>query len=361
MSQQYTPSQPQQQRESNADQSEASASEQTTSADDEINQERSQSMHYQNQQTAGQPAQQVTQQSPQANNQQPLQMATQQPAQQTVQQPSQQTEQQPIQQPGQQPPQQNAQQPTQQALQQPAQQTAQQPPVQTAQQSSQQRGQRATIGGPTGQLFPARSYLPENVRMASISLLNQCLADLSAVTLELKDAHWNVKGIEFYQLHELFEDLVETFEPHIDEVAERISALGGQALGTVHDVVQNTTIPQLPRAVDGQTILDDLSYQLSELDTALYQQIQTATQQNDLDTADLLNEVSRAVSKALWFVEAHLQGAPATQMQGSSQRGGSSQVQGQGSSNAQAQGQGVPRTQVQGQLIGQSPAGAPQQ
>jgi starvation-inducible DNA-binding protein len=130
--------------------------------------------------------------------------------------------------------------------------------------------------------------------------------------MQLKDMHWNVKGVEFYQLHELFEDLAETFDPHIDAVAERASALGGQAFGTAHDVVQTSRIPQLPRGpTDGETLLDDLSYRLSRLDAELAHQIQTATQQGDLDTADLLNEVSRDVSKALWFVEAHLQGPPA--------------------------------------------------
>jgi starvation-inducible DNA-binding protein len=164
------------------------------------------------------------------------------------------------------------------------------------------------MSAPVGRQFQTRSYLTEGVRRTSIEVLNQCLADLTAVTMQLKDAHWNVKGVEFYQLHQLFEDLVQTFEPHIDEIAERASALGGQALGSPHDVVDNSTIPRLSRdVVDGQTLLDELAYRLSVLDANLYQAIETATRQNDLDTADLLNEVSRDVSKSLWFVEAHLQ------------------------------------------------------
>ena len=87
-------------------------------------------------------------------------------------------------------------------------------------------GQSAALTAPVGQQYPTRSYLPESVRTTSVGLLNQALADLSAVTMQLKHAHWNVKGIEFYQLHELFEDLYERFEPHIDAVAERASALG---------------------------------------------------------------------------------------------------------------------------------------
>jgi len=159
-----------------------------------------------------------------------------------------------------------------------------------------------------GQQFPTRSYIPNEVRATSIGLLNQALADLSAVTMQLKHAHWNVKGIEFYQLHELFEDLYERFEPHIDAVAERSSALGGRPVGTVGAVAQQTTVPQMPHAaVDGQSMLREVADRLAALDATLYQQIETANQQGDLDTADLLNEVSRDVTKAQWFVESHLQ------------------------------------------------------
>ena len=184
---------------------------------------------------------------------------------------------------------------------------------QSQQQPQQQQQRTGEMAGPVGQRFPSRSYLPESVRTTSIGLLNRCLADLVTVTMQLKDAHWNVKGMQFYQLHGLFEDLVETLEPHADAIAERASALGGQALGTPHDVVQTSRIPQLPReAVDGQTLLDDMTYRLSLLDASIYRAIETATRQEDLDSADLLNEVSRDVSKALWFVEAHLQGPRGT-------------------------------------------------
>jgi len=169
-------------------------------------------------------------------------------------------------------------------------------------------GQSAALTAPVGQQYPTRSYLPESVRTTSVGLLNQALADLSAVTMQLKHVHWNVKGIEFYQLHELFEDLYERFEPHIDAVAERASALGGLPMGTAAAVAGQTTIPQLSHAtVDGQSLLHELADRLSALDSILYQQIETANQQGDLDTADLLNEVSRDVTKALWFLESHLQ------------------------------------------------------
>ncbi|ELZ19920.1 DNA starvation/stationary phase protection protein Dps [Halosimplex carlsbadense 2-9-1] len=176
-------------------------------------------------------------------------------------------------------------------------------------------GGQAGQGAPTApvdRLFPTRSYLPESVRASSIAVLNQTLADLSAVTMQLKSAHWNVKGQEFYQLHELFEDLIEEFDEYIDEVAERASALGGRPPGTAREVAANTTIPQLPReTVEGMALVSELADRLAILDANLYEQLELVTAQNDLDTADLVNEVSRVVAKSLWFLEAHLQSRPA--------------------------------------------------
>lgn len=173
------------------------------------------------------------------------------------------------------------------------------------------QGQSQAPMAPVDQLFPTRSYLPEQVRRSSIGILNQCLADLTAVTMQFKSAHWNVKGQEFYQLHELFEDMIDEFEEFTDDVAERASALGGRPPGTAREVAQHTTIPALPpQIVEGITLVGELADRLAILDANLYEQLETVTEQNDLDTADLLNEISRAVAKSLWFLEAHLQGAP---------------------------------------------------
>jgi starvation-inducible DNA-binding protein len=175
------------------------------------------------------------------------------------------------------------------------------------------QGQYRAPMAPVDQLFPVRSYLPEQVRRSSIGVLDQCLADLSAMTMQLKSAHWNVKGREFYQFHELFEDLVEEFDDYIDDVAERSSALGGRPPGTAREVARQTTIPALPpQTVEGVALVDELADRLAVLDANLYEQLETVTEQNDLDTADLLNEISRVVAKSLWFLEAHLQGAPAS-------------------------------------------------
>jgi starvation-inducible DNA-binding protein len=170
---------------------------------------------------------------------------------------------------------------------------------------------QAGATGPVRQVFPTRNYLPQHVRETSIGALVQCLADMTTINMQLKTAHWNVKGPEFYQLHELFADIVETFDEYIGMVAERASALGGRPPGTVHEVAGTTMVAPFPNdTVEGLALVVELADRMATLDANLAQQIATADQQGDPDTADLLNEVSREVSKSLWFLEAHLQRAP---------------------------------------------------
>jgi starvation-inducible DNA-binding protein len=101
------------------------------------------------------------------------------------------------------------------------------------------------------------------------------------------------------------------FEEHADLIAERITALGGQAMGTAGMAVSGCRILPMPSdVVTGVEFVDVLAEGLAVHDANLYGDIQTANQYEDLDTADLLNEVSREVSKGLWFLEAHRQTQP---------------------------------------------------
>src|SRR5262249_9602428 len=64
------------------------------------------------------------------------------------------------------------------------------------------------------------------------ALLNRRLADAIDLQLQLKQAHWNVKGPHFIGLHELFDKIAEDVETYVDEIAERAVQLGGISQGT---------------------------------------------------------------------------------------------------------------------------------
>ena len=148
----------------------------------------------------------------------------------------------------------------------------------------------------------------QQTRCAMISLLNQQLADIIDLGLEIKQAHWNVKGPHFIGLHELFDRAAEQLEEFTDEIAERAVELGGFALGTIQAVSKNSRLTAYPLDLaSGHGHVAALSDAFARFGATTRAAIDMAGKAGDADTADLFTEVSRGVDKLLWMVEAHLQ------------------------------------------------------
>jgi starvation-inducible DNA-binding protein len=156
--------------------------------------------------------------------------------------------------------------------------------------------------------FSTHINLSQDDRQALIELLNHRLADTADLYSQVKQAHWNVKGLDFFQLHELFDTLAAELFPFIDEIAERVTALGGVALGTSRMAGANSSLPEYPlSAHDGPAHLNALVERYGIYTTAIRKAIDESDDLNDKSTADLFTGVSRVADKQLWFLEAHIQ------------------------------------------------------
>jgi starvation-inducible DNA-binding protein len=156
-------------------------------------------------------------------------------------------------------------------------------------------------------MYDTRNDLPVNVRTKAVEILNARLADSIDLLLQIKHAHWNVKGPHFISLHELFDKVAENVEEHVDTIAERVTALGGTAYGTLATVVRGTSLPPYPaETTDGLAHVAALADALSEYGKKVRKAIGATDDLGDADTADLFTQVSRDVDKYLWFLEAHL-------------------------------------------------------
>lgn len=141
-----------------------------------------------------------------------------------------------------------------------------------------------------------------------VSILNARLADAADLKSQAKQAHWNVKGMNFIALHQLFDQVATEVEVHIDDIAERITTLGGTAFGTVRAAAQNSTLAEYPLEItDGAAHVDALSTALADFGKKVRAAIDETDELGDADTADLFTGVSRSIDKLLWFVEAHIQ------------------------------------------------------
>jgi starvation-inducible DNA-binding protein len=157
-------------------------------------------------------------------------------------------------------------------------------------------------------LYETRHSLPQSARISSIEVLNEALATCLDIYTQTKQAHWNVKGKDFYQLHLLFDDVASTLFDPIDLIAERITALGGIALGTVRDAAANSAIPAYPDT-EKMVELDHLiaiADRLGIFSKQLLEALDKTDSWDDQDSNDIITQISREVDKKLWFVEAHM-------------------------------------------------------
>jgi starvation-inducible DNA-binding protein len=156
--------------------------------------------------------------------------------------------------------------------------------------------------------FETRIDIADAAREELVQLLNERLADTFDLYSQLKQAHWNVKGSDFIQLHLLYDDVAAGVIEFVDVIAERATALGGLALGTARMAAAASTLDEYPLdAVAGPETVAVVADRLAAYGASVRRAIDEALEQNDQATADLFIEVSRAIDKHLWFVEAHLQ------------------------------------------------------
>jgi len=135
--------------------------------------------------------------------------------------------------------------------------------------------------------------------------LNQHLANLSDLASQTKQAHWNVRGPEFYQLHKLFDDLVAPLGEHIDTVAERAVTLGGFAMGTVRCAAASSELEEFPLEPGAIEYVKALAKRWAQEANAIREAIDKTADLGDADTADLFTQISRELDKGVWFLEAH--------------------------------------------------------
>jgi starvation-inducible DNA-binding protein len=141
---------------------------------------------------------------------------------------------------------------------------------------------------------------------ALIQLLNARLADMIDLLYQAKQAHWNVTGPDFYAFHGFFEKISDELRDHVDEIAERVTQLGGQAEGTLRMAAERSTLPEYPSHLStGAAHLEALSKGLDAAATNMSESVDQAANIGDEVSLDILVGASRVIEKLFWMVRAH--------------------------------------------------------
>lgn len=157
--------------------------------------------------------------------------------------------------------------------------------------------------------FKTAIDIPAEEREQLIPILNQQLADSFDLYSQIKQAHWNVKGKDFYQLHKLFDKLAGCALEWVDMLAERATTLGGYATGTARMAAASSRLPEFPTDItEGMEYVQALVERYGNYCGTTRAAIDTTDEIGDPSTSDLLTEISRDADQNLYFLESHLQG-----------------------------------------------------
>lgn len=153
---------------------------------------------------------------------------------------------------------------------------------------------------------PTHNGLPADVRKKMSRLMNQLLANASDMYSQAKQAHWNVRGSDFFSLHELFDKVSKELLEHADEVAERAGQLGYSVAGTVRQAAASSSLQEYPLEIaSGEEHVEQLSSSLGHYNDRLREAIDQADKSGDAVTTDILTRLCGSSDKLLWFVESH--------------------------------------------------------
>lgn len=154
----------------------------------------------------------------------------------------------------------------------------------------------------------ARKALPLDAasRKDAAEKLQAFLYNLIALRLGVQQVHWNIRGARFYSVHTMLGEFYEALDHEIDEIAERILALGHPADGRPGEVAKATTLPASKEGfVTIEAGIDHLLSQYGAFDTHTEE---TRAEMEDLDavTHDMLVHVLELSQKQQWMLRAHL-------------------------------------------------------
>lgn len=152
-------------------------------------------------------------------------------------------------------------------------------------------------------LKPERGMTIES-RRETAELLANVQADAFRIAINLQGLHWNVEGPMFYSLHKLTEEQYTHIAATIDEIAERVRALGLPAPESLADYEQRSVIDDLPKGTDLKKRVKRLVGDYEIATNRLANAVKTAEDNGDVKTADLLTDQIGAYQENAWMLRA---------------------------------------------------------
>lgn len=144
----------------------------------------------------------------------------------------------------------------------------------------------------------------ETERIAIV--LNELLANYSVHYQKLRNYHWNVKGSDFFDLHEQFEQQYEEARENIDVIAERIRVFGKTPLSTMKEYLEIAEIKETGTDLDSEIMVRELLSDYRILLQYMFSVVDVATDQGDSGTEEMIKVFINSIEKHHWMLSAFL-------------------------------------------------------
>jgi starvation-inducible DNA-binding protein len=137
-------------------------------------------------------------------------------------------------------------------------------------------------------------------------VLNELLANYSVHYQKLRNYHWNVKGSDFFDLHEKFEQQYNEARENIDEIAERIRVFGKTPFSTMQEYLNTSEIKETGSDLPSDFMVREVLSDFRVLLEYMFAVIEVAQEQSDSGTEEMIKTFIHDIEKHHWMMTAFL-------------------------------------------------------
>ncbi|QDX92295.1 DNA starvation/stationary phase protection protein [Brevibacillus laterosporus] len=139
-----------------------------------------------------------------------------------------------------------------------------------------------------------------------IDVLNRQVANWNVLFVKLHNYHWYVKGPHFFTLHEKFEELFNEATTRIDDLGERVLAIGGKPAATLTEYATLSTIQESSCKESAEEMVQAIIVDFQTLSNECQKGMEVAQEAGDESTSDMLLGTLTDLQKHIWMLNSYL-------------------------------------------------------
>lgn len=142
-----------------------------------------------------------------------------------------------------------------------------------------------------------------------ISAMNVLIANYTVHYQKLRNFHWNVKGADFFDIHEKFENQYNEAKVAIDDIAERVRVFGGTPMSTMKEYLEVSEVKEASSDLNSMLMVKEIINDYRILLEKLFGLVEISLEHGDSGTEDLAKNIIKKLEKNHWMMSAFSYGS----------------------------------------------------